>query len=101
MTTASPNSEGKNYIRMACMSASTSFREKLSADELVDALRTGRVPVGRRPHLRCLIREAPPGVILGLIQKLGASAGEEIIVRGLESIAKELGAERSLRRIQL
>lgn len=99
MTTASPNRRVKNYVRMACMSASTSFREKLSADELVHALLTGRIPVDRRPHLRCLLAEAPPGVIRGLVQQLGANAGQEVITRNLACIAKELRSEKSLRRI--
>lgn len=101
MAAASPGRGSKNYLRMACTTASTSFRERLSADELVQALLTGRVPVGRRPHLRCLIKEAPPGVIRGLVQDVGASVGQEVIARNLANIAKEVGAEKSLQRIQL
>ena len=101
MTVVLPDRSAMNYIRMACSTASTSFREKLSADELTHALLTGRVPVGRRPHLRTLINEVPAGVIRGLIQTLGADAGPEVIARNLAGIAKELRLEESLRRIGL
>jgi hypothetical protein len=36
-----------------------------------------------------------------LVQDVGASVGQEVIARNLANIAKEVGAEKSLQRIQL
>ncbi len=52
-----PKKRGPDFVRMACTSASVSFRELLTEDELVRALVTGKVPGNRRPHLRSLIEE--------------------------------------------
>src|SRR6266705_3143617 len=54
-----PKKRDPDFVRMACTSASVSFRELLTEDELVRVLVTGKVPRNRRPHLRSLLEEAP------------------------------------------
>ncbi len=53
-----------DYLRMACASASTSFRDRLRPDELAQSLLTGKVPANRRPHLRALLEEVPAPVLV-------------------------------------
>jgi transcriptional regulator with XRE-family HTH domain len=78
-----------NYVRMALGSANSSYREKMSESELMRALTTGRIPRGRRPHLRTLFEEAPAAVLRGLVDepgRHGAQARRSALV-----IAKALG----------
>jgi len=81
-----------NYVRMACTSASVSFRERLTEGELVRALLTGRVPQGRRPHLRALLDEAPTALLKGMVEDVGRFTQPERVVRNLRVIAEALGS---------
>jgi len=81
-----------DYLRMACTSASTSFRERLRPDELAHALLTGRVPANRRPHLRVILEELPASVLEGVIRQVGAWSTRERVLGNLEKIAWDLGA---------
>jgi precorrin-6B methylase 2 len=76
---------------MGCTTASVSYRESLTKDELVQALLSGKVPQNRRPHLRTLFDEGSPGVILGLLEQVGNSAkpGKKVVANA-RRIAKEL-----------
>ena len=56
-----------DYVRMACTSASTSFRDALRPDELVHALLSGKVPPGRRPHFRVLLEELPAPFLVVIV----------------------------------
>ncbi|MFY9315285.1 MAG: hypothetical protein WAO95_06970 [Burkholderiales bacterium] len=56
---------------MACASASTSYREKLSEPELLRALLTGGIAPRRRPHFRMLLDESPVGLLKGLAEEVG------------------------------
>src|SRR5688572_3051434 len=49
-----------DFLRMACVTASVSFKEPLTERELVRALLTGKVPPRRHPHFRVLLEEAAP-----------------------------------------
>jgi hypothetical protein len=77
---------------MAIASANSSYREKLSESELVRALRTGRIPKGRRPHLRTLFEEAPAAVVRGLLDELSRHGARERVRERALVIAKALGA---------
>ncbi|MBI1942953.1 MAG: helix-turn-helix transcriptional regulator [Betaproteobacteria bacterium] len=79
-----------NYVRMARMSASVSFREKLSEGELVRALLTGRIPVNRRPHFRVLLQEVPHTVLKGLVEDVGKWARPGRVAKNLAAIAVQL-----------
>jgi len=81
-----------DYLRMACTSASTSFRERLRPDELARALLTGKLPANRRPHLRVILEELPAPVLEGVIEQVGAWSTREKVLGNLEKIAQALGA---------
>src|SRR5262249_23833115 len=57
----------RDYVRMACTTASVSFKSSLTEDELINALVTGKVPTRRSAHIRVLLDEAPPALLNGLI----------------------------------
>ena len=81
-----------DYVRMACTSASTSFRDALRPDELVHALLSGKVPPGRRPHFRVLLEELPAPVLEGVIRQVGGWSSRERVLDNLRRIADAIGA---------
>ena len=87
-----------DYVRMACTSASASYREKLSEGELVRALLTGRIPPGRRPHLRMLLEEAPSDVLKGTLHEIGKYTRPGRVAGNLLAIAESLGSSRKVQR---
>jgi transcriptional regulator with XRE-family HTH domain len=86
-----------DYLRMACVSASASYRESLTEGELVRALLTGRIPPRRRPHLRMLIEEAPPEVLKGVLNEVGKYVQPGRVAKNLLAIAEALGSARRVR----
>lgn len=81
-----------DFVRMACASASTSYREKLTEGELLRGLLTGRVPPGRRPHFRMLLDEAPVALLKGMADEVGKYVQRGRVSRNLAVIAKALGS---------
>ena len=86
-----------NFVRMACTSASVSFRETLTEDELVRVLVTGKVPRNRRPHLRSLLEEAPENLVKGLIEQVATPAKAREVERNLGKVARALRAPKASR----
>lgn len=80
-----------DYVRMACTSASTSFRERLRPDELVRILLSGTVPAARRPHLRVILEELPAPVLEGAVRQVEAWSSREKVLENLAQIARALG----------
>jgi len=80
-----------DYVRMACTSASTSFRERLRPDELVRILLTGTVPAARRPHLRVILEELPAPVLEGVVRQIEGWSSREKVLENLAKIARALG----------
>jgi hypothetical protein len=80
-----------DYVRMACTSASTSFRERLRPDELVRILLSGKVPAARRPHLRVILEELPAPVLEGVVRQVERWSNREKVLENLASIAGALG----------
>jgi len=80
-----------DYVRMACTSASTSFREPLRPDELVRILLTGKVPAAQRPHLRVILEELPAPVLEGVIGQVEPWSSREKVLANLAKIARALG----------
>lgn len=80
-----------DYLRMACTSASTSFRERLRPDELAQSLLTGKVPANRRPHLRAFLEEVPAPVLVGVLRQVGAWSSPEKVLENLKQIGRALG----------
>jgi hypothetical protein len=87
-----PQRRRPDYVRIACTSASVSYREKLTEGELVRALLTGRIPAGRRPHFRMLLDEAPAAVLRGMVDDIGRYTRPERVARNLRVIALALGS---------
>ena len=92
-----PKKRGPDFVRMACTSASVSFRELLTEDELVRALVTGKVPRNRRPHLRSLLEEAPDALLKGLLGQLGGQTKPGKVEKNLMKIAAALCLPRAPR----
>jgi len=88
---------GPDFVRMACTSASVSFRELLTEDELVRVLVTGKVPRNRRPHLRSLLKEAPENLVKGLIEQVTTLAKPGEVEKNLGKIAQALRVPKAAR----
>lgn len=80
----------KSFVRMACITASVSFRESLTEDELIRVLLTGKVPEARRPHLRVLVNEAPPALLKGLVEELSRSTKPGRVEKNLAKVVEAL-----------
>ena len=83
-----------DFIQMACTTASVSFRESVTPDELVHALLSGKVPRNRRPHLRALLEESPRPLLEGLLEQVGRWARPGKVAGNIQRIAAELGVQR-------
>jgi transcriptional regulator with XRE-family HTH domain len=79
-----------DFLRMACSSASRSFRERLTEKELLRGLLAGAVPRKRRPHFRALFEEAPASVLKGLLQELGKWTSAERVEGNVQRLRREL-----------
>ena len=88
-----------DFVRMACTSASVSFREILAQDELIQALISGDVPKTRRAHLMCLLEEGPENLLKGLVEQVGELVSPEQVRNNLLKIAQELGVPDRVRAI--
>lgn len=86
-----------DFISMACTTASVSYREALTPEELVQALLTGEVPQRRQAHFHVLLDEAPISLLQGLIEQVGKQATCEHVANNLGRIAAELGTHRDAR----
>jgi len=92
-----PKKRGPDFVRMACTSASVSFRELLTEDELVRVLVTGKVPRNRRTHLRSLLEEAPENLVKGLIEQVTTLAKPGEVEKNLGKIAQALRVPKAAR----
>jgi transcriptional regulator with XRE-family HTH domain len=82
-----------DFVRMASTSASVSFKDKLTDRELLRALMTGKIPAGRRAHLRMLLEEAPRELLHGLIQQVHVWAPPGRLEKNLDKISHALGLD--------
>ncbi len=83
-----------DYLRMACTSASVSFKAPLTENELVHALVTGKVPKGKSAHLRVLFDEAPLSTLAGLAEEAGKWTRPGKLAGNLEKLVHDSGASR-------
>jgi transcriptional regulator with XRE-family HTH domain len=81
-------------IRMAAMTASVSYKTRLTEDELIHALITGRVPSGKRPHFRTLLDEGTPALLSRLVREAGQWTKPGRVERNLARIAREVGSTK-------
>lgn len=82
-----------DFIRMACSTANVSFRTRLTEDELIRALLTGKVPTRKQAHLRTLLDDAPKVLLDGLISEVGRWSKPRRLERNLARIAQQVGAK--------
>jgi DNA-binding XRE family transcriptional regulator len=81
-----------DFLRMACVSANVSFKDELKPEDLAQALLTGKVPRGFRPHLRAVFEEVPREVLLGVLSQLiGPSHDRERILESAGRLASRVG----------
>ena len=85
-----------DFVSMACTTASVSFRDPLTPEELLSALLTGAVPENRQAHFHVLLDEAPIPLLRGLLEQAGKRASYEKVARNFEKIAKEFRTRRKL-----
>jgi transcriptional regulator with XRE-family HTH domain len=57
-----------NAIRMASKTASVSYKESLTPNELILALATGEIPANRAAHFSTLMDEAPLSLIVSSVE---------------------------------
>lgn len=57
-----------NALWMASRTASVSYRDTLTPQELIEALSTGNIPPGRDAHLATLIDEAPLSLVVSSVE---------------------------------
>ena len=83
-----------DYVGMAAMSASVSFRTQLSPEELVQVLLSARIPKGKEAHVIALLEESSPTLFAGLVGKMSSYVSPEKIRKNLQKLAKQLGLAR-------
>jgi transcriptional regulator with XRE-family HTH domain len=81
-----------DYLRMACALAGTRVREPLRPDDLAHVLLTGKVPAGRRAHLRVVLKALPVPALEGVVAQVGAWSTRERVLANVEKIARGLGS---------
>jgi transcriptional regulator with XRE-family HTH domain len=86
-----PQPKQTDFLRLASIAASVSFKTALTERELSRALLTGKVPVDRRPHLRALLEESPRALMNGLIRQVGRWTNPGKLERNLNRIAAAVG----------
>jgi len=80
-----------DFIGMACTTASVSFKEVLTPEELVHALLSGKPAPGKEAHFVVLIEEAPAPLLGGLIEQVSKWAKPGKVEKNLAKIADQLG----------
>jgi transcriptional regulator with XRE-family HTH domain len=85
-----------DYVRMACTTASVSFKSALTADELIHALVTGKVPAQRSAHMRTLLDEAPAALLNDLAREAARWTRPGKLERNLVRLATAVGASRRI-----
>ena len=88
-----------DFVEMACITSSVSYREWLTKDELVGALLSGEAPPRRTAHLRTLLEEAPEALVRGLVEQMCKSYPNERIEENVLRLAAALEVEGRARRI--
>lgn len=87
---------GPDPFKLACKTASVSYRNELTVDELIRGLLSGKVPAGRRRHFRTLLDEAPTSLLQALIRETGLWSKPGKVEKNLMRIAHDVGALRDI-----
>lgn len=91
-----PQAPRPDFIRMACTTASVSYRNALTEDELIRALLNGKVPAGKKPHFRTLFDEATPVLMKGLVRETSRWTKPGRAEKNLAQIARDIGSTRRI-----
>lgn len=83
-----------DYIAMACTTVSVGYKDPLTEHELIRSLLTGKVPSGKRAHVRTLLEEAPKSLVDGLIEQVGRWAKPGRVRRNVASLTHQLASSR-------
>lgn len=86
----------RDFVRMACITASVSFKNSLTEDELIYALVSGKVPPKRSAHIRSLLDEAPAALLNGLAAEAARWVRPGKLERNLHRLAQHAGATRKI-----
>jgi len=86
----------QDFIRMACTTASVSYKNALTEDELIQALLSGKISPGKRPHFRTLLNEATPTLLKGLVKEASQWTKPGRVGKNLAKIANEIGSTRRI-----
>lgn len=89
---SAPRTRRSDFIRLASTTASVSFKEPLTEAELILALLSGKVPRGKKPHLRLLFEEASPALRRGLLREVSRWTKPGQVEKSLAAIARDVGA---------
>jgi transcriptional regulator with XRE-family HTH domain len=84
-------------LRMAAQTASTSYKEILTSDVLMNILRSGVIPQEFKPHLMTLLDETPLQLVVGAIQEtaLETSTPAKTVMKNVSEMARSLHLHRS------
>ena len=69
-----PPGSGPDFVSRAVVSANVSHRDRLHADELIQAVLTGTIPPGKQAHLQTILAELSPTSQEGLVDQIGQMA---------------------------
>lgn len=64
-------------LEIAARTASVSYKEKLTAEQLHEALLHGNIPSGRRPQVNTLLEEASVSLLANVVEQLNEESGIE------------------------
>jgi hypothetical protein len=70
--------EPRRWLWMAAQTASVSYLETLTPEELLDVLTTGDVPAAFAPHVWHLLDEAPIQVVVLAVEQAARQSGTPI-----------------------
>ena len=85
-----------DFVRMACTTANVSLKSRLTEDELIHALISGKVPAKRSVHLRTLLDEAPPSLLNGLAAEAARWISPARLEKNLARLAADVEASRKV-----
>jgi transcriptional regulator with XRE-family HTH domain len=83
----------RDYVRLAAAAGSTGFRESLAEEELLRILLTGKLPPGKRPHVRRLFEDSPASLVRGLVAQVSEWSDEAKLRANVTAIAGSLDVE--------
>lgn len=84
----------RDYLRLASISASVSFREPLSPDDLAKTLLTGKAASDQHPHLRVVFDEVPDPVFDGMIDQISQWGKPGQVRANAEAVGRAIRSRR-------